>query len=155
MRNCFKNALKRHHKKSGQATTNVVRWKYESQMEFLLPHVAGRRTITNLSTDIDDSTQDSQLSEEPKSPRTIATPLSTGTFSDCSEKTTMPCLKTRTRTSSLPRTFNRNTNENKNNIKELVDEMKSFQKLREKRMAEIDETDHFFSFHEQTIEKIT
>ncbi|KAI8441074.1 hypothetical protein MSG28_009338 [Choristoneura fumiferana] len=73
LRNCFTNALKRRLKKSGQALTNIVPWKYYAQMKFLLPHVEGRRSITNLSTNVkDELTEDSQFSEEPESPRANA-----------------------------------------------------------------------------------
>jgi hypothetical protein len=96
-------------------------------MEFLLPHLEGRQTVTNIpigDTNDDDSTQDSELQFE-LSPQTIAsTPNSTASF------TSKRTIK----------------NDNDNHIlREMVDVMKTTQDMRQKRgVTEMDENDYFF-----------
>lgn len=49
LRNYFFNTLKRCKTKSGQAALKIGKWKYEKEIEFLLPYVETRQTHTNLS----------------------------------------------------------------------------------------------------------
>lgn len=138
LRNCFINALKRRHKKSGQASTKIVPWKYEAQMEFLRSHLEGRPTITNLSDVTDDSTQELQFSDETESSRFNATP---GPSSFTVRTPTPSSSSVRTPTSSS----NRNKKGNEDNVvTEMVNVIKSSQEARQKRMSEMDETDYFF-----------
>lgn len=43
LRRCFCNAInRRRNKKSGQAATKIIPWKFEHQMSFLLPFLENR-----------------------------------------------------------------------------------------------------------------
>nr|CAI5849218.1 unnamed protein product [Callosobruchus analis] len=145
LRNCFTNALKRRRKKSGQAATNIVPWKFEKQMEFLLPHIEGRSTVTNLAdTNVDDSTQDSELQ-----------------FSEDSTLSPPPIIPHTPRTSSrasaasfTPRRTNKSDNDNYL-LKEMVDVMKATQDIRQKRSAtDMDENDYFFLSMSKQLKKL-
>lgn len=65
------NAQKRRKTKSGQAATKLLKWKYENEMEFLLPYLETRQTHTNLTeeiqelNDVDD--EDATVQETPES----------------------------------------------------------------------------------------
>lgn len=69
LRNCFFNAQKRRKTKSGQAATKLVKWKYEKEMEFLLPYLETRQTHTNLDeqteelNDVEDDDADHETAE--------------------------------------------------------------------------------------------
>lgn len=112
--------LKRRHKKSDQASTTIVPWKYEAQMEFLRSHLEGRPTITNLSDVTDDSTQELQFSDETESSRFNATP-GPSSFTVRTPTPSSSSVRTPTPTSSS----NRNKKGNKDNVvTEMVDDLK-------------------------------
>ncbi|XP_050309508.1 uncharacterized protein LOC126745612 [Anthonomus grandis grandis] len=52
LRNCFFNAQKRRKTKSGQASTKLAKWKFEKEMEFLLPYLETRQRQTNLIEEV-------------------------------------------------------------------------------------------------------
>ncbi|KAL3278534.1 hypothetical protein HHI36_024238 [Cryptolaemus montrouzieri] len=145
LRNCYTNALKRRSRKSGQVTTNMVPWKFEKQMEFLLPHLERKSTSTN-SGDInhDDSTQDFDLKSEewavsPPPANSTTTPRapssSTSTVRDSTPNDTG---------SSTSRSINKTDSDN-TLLREMVSVMKSLQENKQKRtITEMDENDYFF-----------
>ncbi|CAF4875030.1 unnamed protein product [Pieris macdunnoughi] len=154
LRNCFTNALKRRHKKSGQAAAKAVPWKFEKQMEFLLPYVEGRSTFTNLSKSNDgDSTQDFeyQFSEESavSPPPTIRSPTP-GTSS------LRPSIANTQNSSASFTTRRIDKNDNDNNVlKEMVNVLKKTQEMRQKRaVSDMDENDLFFLSMSKQLKKL-
>nr|CAI5847443.1 unnamed protein product [Callosobruchus analis] len=103
-------------------------------MEFLLPHIEGRSTVTNLAdTNVDDSTQDSELQ-----------------FSEDLHFHLLPSFRIpedlfkASAASFTPRRTNKSDNDNYL-LKEMVDVMKATQDIRQKRSAtDMDENDYFF-----------
>ncbi|XP_022198442.2 uncharacterized protein LOC111055536 [Nilaparvata lugens] len=49
LRSYYRRALQRRKTVSGQAATNMIKWRYEDQMAFLKPHIQERETVSNLS----------------------------------------------------------------------------------------------------------
>lgn len=123
-------------------------------MEFLLPHVEGRSTITNLSTsNDDDSTQGSeyQFSEESAlSPPTIRSP----TPGTSSSRPSVARASTPNSTASFtPRRSNKNDNDH-NVLKEMVNVMKTTQEMRQKRATDMDDNDLFFLSMSKQLKKL-
>ncbi|XP_049768296.1 uncharacterized protein LOC126104909 [Schistocerca cancellata] len=56
LRDCHRDALRRQKKKSGQAATSVRPWLYQNQMEFLVPYMANRGTVTNIMEEVNATT---------------------------------------------------------------------------------------------------
>lgn len=52
---------KRRKATSGQATKHTHPWKYETVMSFIIPHIGERRQISNLSIDLEESNESSQM----------------------------------------------------------------------------------------------
>ncbi|XP_047022158.1 transcription factor Adf-1-like [Helicoverpa zea] len=153
LRNCFTNALKRRRKKSGQAATNLVPWKFEKQMEFLLPHLEGRQTVTNLADINDeDSTQHSELQFSEESalspPPIIRSPTPGSSSSRASAARACTTLN------FTPRRTNKNDSDTQI-LREMVDVMKTTQDMRQKRgVPDMDENDYFFLSMSKQLKKL-
>lgn len=66
LRNCHRDALRRQKKclKSGAAATRTKQWKYQKQMEFLLPYMANRPREGNLLDDDGDNIEEAMQQTE-------------------------------------------------------------------------------------------
>ncbi|CAF4799017.1 unnamed protein product [Pieris macdunnoughi] len=150
LRNCFTNALKRRRKKSGQAAAKAVRWKLEKQMEFLLPHVERRYTVTN----DDDSTQDNEylFSEESavSPPPTIRSP----TPGTSSLRPSAGASTQKSTASFTPRCLSINDNDN-NVFNEMVNVTNATEEMIQMRsVSDMDENDLFFLSMSKQLKKL-
>ncbi|XP_023018562.2 uncharacterized protein [Leptinotarsa decemlineata] len=144
LRNAYASAIKRRkNKKSEQAASQVIAWKYEEQMNFLRPHMKSRNTKTNLA----EPTPESPIDMTPYSPPDVlvndsqkssaSQPLQTQS-SDAS------CSDGSQRSSASKRTLSAN---NKPSLQDIYDLMKSSNELKKQRQhakPDMDDTDLFF-----------
>ncbi|CAH4032751.1 transcription factor Adf-1-like [Pieris brassicae] len=156
LRNCFTNALKRRRKKSGQAAAKAIPWKLEKQMEFLLPYVEGRSTVTNLSTsNDDDSTHDAEYKFSEESVVSPSVTIRSPTPGTSSLRPSVPRECTQNSTASFtPSSLNKNDNDT-NILKEMVSVMKTTQEMRLKRaISDMDDDDLFFLSMSKQLKKL-
>lgn len=150
LRNCFTNALKRRRKKSSQSNTKIMPWKFEKQMQFLLPFVEVRGgNATNLSP-IECDINDEDSNPEFKYFEMLSTPASTSKTDPISP---MPTLTPMPSSSVMTMQTTVNDDE-KSLLKDMLNVLKSSHEIRQKRNAEMDETDYFFLSMSKQLKKL-
>lgn len=123
-------------------------------MEFLLPHVEGRSTVTNLGDINDnDSTQDSELQfseDSALSPPSVIRSPTPGTSSASAS------VARASTSNSTPFTSRRtNKNDSDNLLQEMVGVMKTTQEMRQKRaVPDMDDNDLFFLSMSKQLKKL-
>lgn len=154
LRNCYFNAQKRRKTKSGQGATKVLKWKYEKEMEFLLPYLETRQTHTNLeqlteelNDGLEADEEDHEATAEPQEEHesSVNNPPSVTSF--------QPDLK-----KPLPR-----RNQTSNPAQEMVKIMKENAELRKAKYQNVsksadqsmlDETDMFYLSMAKTVKRL-